>query len=133
MINLGDIKNENNKEHNEKWPYIPDHSYRILITGGSGSGKTNKLLNLIEEQNEIDKIYLYAKDLSKHKHEFLIKKLKEAETKHLNNLNAFIERSNTMDDVYKNTDNDNPCRKRKILILFDDMIADTMSNKKFQA
>ena len=133
MINLGDIKNENNKEHNEKWPYIPDHLYRILITGGSGSGKTNKLLNLIEEQNEIDKIYLYAKDLSKHKHEFLIKKLKEAETKHLNNLNAFIERSNTMDDVYKNTDNDNPCRKRKILILFDDMIADTMSNKKFQA
>ena len=56
MINLGDIKNENNKEHNEKWPYIPDHLYRILITGGSGSGKTNKLLNLIEEQNEIDKI-----------------------------------------------------------------------------
>ena len=133
MINLGDIKNENNKEHNEKWPYIPNHSYRILITGGSGSGKTNKLLNLIEEKNEIDKIYLYAKDLSKPKYEFLIKKLKEAETKHLNNLNAFIECLNTMDDVYKNTDNDNPCRKRKILIAIDDMIADTMSNKKFQA
>ena len=104
-----------------------------MITGGSGSGKTNKLLNLIEEKNEIDKIYLYAKDLSKPKYEFLIKKIKEAETKHINNLNAFIECLNTMDDVYKNTDNDNPCRKRKILIAIDDMIADTMSNKKFQA
>ena len=46
MINLGSITNENNKEHNEKWPYIPDHPYRILIIGGSGSGKTNTLLNL---------------------------------------------------------------------------------------
>ena len=47
MINLDDITNENNKEHNEKWPYIPDYAYRILIIGGSGSGKTNALLNLI--------------------------------------------------------------------------------------
>ena len=49
---------------NKKWPYIPDHPYRILITGGSGSRKTNTLLNLINEQEDIDKIYLYAKDLS---------------------------------------------------------------------
>ena len=66
MFNLDDITNENNKEHNEKWPYIPDHLYRILIIGGSGSGKTNALLNLIKEQDSdslIDKIYLYAKDL----------------------------------------------------------------------
>ena len=61
MINLDNITKENNKDHNEKWPYIPDHSYRILIIGGSGSGKTNALLNLINDG--IDKIYLYAKNL----------------------------------------------------------------------
>ena len=76
MINLDSIANENNKEHNEKWPYIPDHPYRIIITVGSGSGKTNALINLINEQNDIDKIYLYAKDLSKPKYEYLIKKLR---------------------------------------------------------
>ena len=63
MINLDSIANENNKKHNEKWPYIPDHSYRILIIGGSGSGKTNILLNLINKQHDIDKLYLGAKDL----------------------------------------------------------------------
>ena len=51
MINLDSITNENNKEHNEKWPFIPDHPYRILIIGGSGSGKTNALLNLIKKQD----------------------------------------------------------------------------------
>ena len=82
MINLDSITNENNKEHNEKWPYIPDHPYRILIIGGSGSGKTNALLNLIKEQDDIDKMYLYAKDLSQPKYEFLIKKREDAGTKH---------------------------------------------------
>ena len=74
MINLDSVTNENNKEHNEKWPYIPDHPYRILIIGGSGSGKTNALLNLINEQDNIDKIYLYAKDLSELNCEVSIKK-----------------------------------------------------------
>ena len=76
MINFDDITNENNKEHNEKWSYIPDHPYRIFIIGGSGSGKTNTLLSLIKEQNYhnvIDKIYLYARDLSQPKYQFLIK------------------------------------------------------------
>ena len=77
MINLDSITNENNKEHNEKWPYIPDHPYRILIIGSSGSGKTNALLNLINEQDDIDKNYLYTKDLSEPKYEFLIKKHKD--------------------------------------------------------
>ena len=71
MINLDSITNENNIEHNKKWPYIRDHPYRILIIGCSGSGKTNALLNLIKEQDDIDKIYLYAKDLSEPKYEFL--------------------------------------------------------------
>ena len=133
MINLDSITNENNKEHNEKWPYIPDHPYRILIIGGSGSGKTNALLNLINEQDHIDKIYLYAKDLSEPKYEYLIKKLENAGIKHLNDPNRLIECSNTMDDVYKNINDYNPRRKRKILIVFDDMIADVKGNKKLQA
>ena len=67
MINFDDNVNDNRNEqelrsHNKNWPYIPDHSYRILIIVGSGSGKTNLLLNLIENQPDIDKIYFYAKD-----------------------------------------------------------------------
>ena len=75
MINLDSLTNENNKKHNEKWPKIPDHPYRILTIGGSGSGKTNTLPNLIKEQDNcdvIDKIYLHAKDLSEPKYEYLI-------------------------------------------------------------
>ena len=133
MINLDNIVNNNNKEHNEKWPYIPDHPYRILIIGGSGSGKTNRLLNLINEQKDIDKIYLYAKDLSEPKYEYLIKNHENAGTKHLNDSKAFIEYSNTMNDVHENIDNYNSNRKRKLLIVFDDMIADIMTNIKFQS
>ena len=132
MIHLDKITNENNKKHNEKWPYIPDHPYRILIIGGSGSGKTNTLLNLINEQNDIEKIYLYVKDLIEPKYKILIKKRKDAAIKHLNDPNAFIECSNTMDDVYENIHDYNSSRKREIWIIFDDMIADVMTNKKFQ-
>ena len=73
MINLDNIVNNDNEEHNETWYYIPDHPYRILIIGSSGSGKTNTLLHVINEQKDIDKIYLYAKDLSESKYEYLIK------------------------------------------------------------
>ena len=79
MINLDNIVNNNNEEHNEKWPYIPDHSYRMLIIGGSGSGKTNALLNLINKQKDIDKIFL-----SEPKYEYLIKNYENAGIKHLN-------------------------------------------------
>ena len=133
IINLDNIINDNNEEHNEKWPYIPDHLYRILIIGGSGSGKTNTLLNLVNEQKDIDKIYLYAKDLSEPKYEYLIKNRENAGIKHVNDGNAFIECSNTMDDVYDSINDYNPNRRRKILIVFDDMIADIMTNKEFQA
>ena len=104
-----------------------------MITGGSGSGKTNALLNLIKEQGDLDKIYFYAKYLSKARYELLIKRRKDAGTKHFNDPNAFIKCSNTMDDVYENTDVYKPNKERKILIVFDGMIVDIMISKKFQA
>ena len=85
-----------------------------MIIGGSGSGKTNALLNLLKEQNDIDKIYLYPKDLREPKYEFFIKKREDAGIKHFNKINAFIECSDTMDDVYENTGYYNPSRQRKI-------------------
>ena len=137
MINLDNITNENNKKHNENWPYIPDHPYRFLIIGGFGSGKTNTLLNLINlinEQHDIDKIYLCARDLNEQKYKILIEKRENAGIKHLNDPNAFIECSNSMDDVYENINDYNSSRKREILIVFDDMITDiVMTNKKFQS
>ena len=104
-----------------------------MIIIGSGSVKTNALLNLIKEQDDIHKIYLYAKDLSEYKYEFLFKQREDAGTNHFNDSNAYIECSNTMDDFYEDIDNYNPNEKRKILIAFDDMIADAMTNKKIQA
>ena len=104
-----------------------------MIIGGSGSGKTNTLLNLINEQNDIDKIYLYGRDLNERKYKILIKKRKDAGIKNLSDSNAFIECSITMDDVYENFNDYNSSRKRNILIVFDDMIVDIMTNKKFQA
>ena len=79
MINFDDIVNENKTKHNNNWPYIPDHPCRILIIGGSGSGKTNALLKLIENQPDIDKLYLYAyKSIRKqHRKEQFKKQLKQ--------------------------------------------------------
>ena len=74
MINFDDYTNENKTEHNSRWSHIPNHRYRILIIGGYRSGKTNVLLNLINNQPNIDKIYLYAKDPYGTKYQFLIKK-----------------------------------------------------------
>ena len=70
IIIFDSITNESNKEHNEKWPFIMDHPYRILINGGSGSGKTNVLRNLIKKQDNIDNICVYEKDLSEPNYEF---------------------------------------------------------------
>ena len=89
--------------------------------------------DLINEQKDIDKIYLYAKDLSESKYEFLIKNHENAGIKHVNDPKAFIECSNTIDDIYENIDDYNPNRKRKILTAFDDIIADIMTNKICQS
>ena len=70
MINFDDWKYENKARNNKNWPYIPDHPYRIIIIGDSGSGKTNALLNLINNQPNIDKIYWYVKDPYEAKYQF---------------------------------------------------------------
>ena len=122
MINFDDYTKENKINHNPNWPYIPDHPYRILIIGDSGSGKTNTLLNLINNQPDIDKIYLYAKDLYEDKYQFLIKKRESIELKHFNDSRTFIEYSNDMQDAYKNINDYNPDKENKILIVFNDIL-----------
>ena len=84
-----------------------------MISGSSGSGKTNALLNLLNEQDDIDKLYLYAKDLSEPKYEFLIKKRQDVGIKYCNDPNAFIECSNRMDDVYEDIDDCNQTSEKK--------------------
>ena len=130
LINSDDVIKQETKEHNSNRSEIPDHPYRILIIGGSQSGKTNLLFNLINQQPDIDKIYLYPKDLNEAKYRFIIKTREDVGTKHFNYSKAFIEYSNDMDHIYKNIEEYNSNKKYKILIVFDDMIADMLSNKK---
>ena len=133
MINFDDYTNENKRKHNPNSPYIPDHPYRILIIGGSGSGKTNTLLNLINDQPDIDKLYLYAKYPQEDKYQLLIEKRESIGLKHFNDPKAFIEYSNDMYDVYKNINDFNPDKENKIPIVFGDMIADMISNKELNS
>ena len=133
MINFDDYTNENKTTHNKNWPYIPDHSYRILITGGSGSGKTHLLLNLIENQPDIDKINLYAKDLYEPKYQYLINKRESVGINHFKDSKAFIDYSNDMHDIYKNIGDYNLDKENKILLVFDDMIADMINNNKLNS
>ena len=128
MINFDNYTNENKTEHNLKWPYIPDHPYGRLTIGGSGSGKTNALLNLISNQPDIDKIYLYVKNPYEAKYQYVIKKREKVGLDHFKVPRAFMEYSNDMQDVYKNIEDYNLGKKRKILIVFDDMIADMIKN-----
>ena len=130
MINFDDVTKENIKEHNPNWSQIRDPQYRILIIGGSGSGKTNALFNLISQQPGIDKIYLYAKDPYEAKGQFLINKRESTDLKYLNDSKAFTEYLNNMDDISKNIEEKNPNEKRKTLTVFDDLIADMLINKK---
>ena len=133
MINFDECTNENKINHNPNWPYIPDHPYRILIVSGSESGKTNTLLNLINNQPDIHKIYLYAKDPYEDKYQILIKKRESVGLKHFIDPKAFIEYSNDMHDVYENINDYNPDKENKISIVFDDMIADMIDNKKLNS
>ena len=133
MINFDDYNTQNKLKHNPDWPYIPDHPYRILIIEGSGSGKTSTLLSLINNQPDIDKIYLYAKDLYEPKYQFLINKRERAGLKYFNDSKAFIEYSNDMQDVSKNINYYNANKENKILIVFDDMIADMTNNKQLNS
>ena len=105
MINFDDYTNENIIEHNSKWPHIPDHS-------------------------DIDKIHLYAKDPYERKYQYLNNKREKVGLNHFNDPKAFMEYSNDMQDVFKNIEDYNPIKKRKILIVFDDMIADMINNNK---
>ena len=109
MFNLDVITNKNNKDDDKKWPY------RMLIVGPSGSRETNALLNLIQKrdnENLIDKIYLYAKELSEPKYRFLIRKHEDAGIKKLDDVSLFIQYLNIMDDVYRNIDNYDPRRQK---------------------
>ena len=119
MINFDDYIGENKTKHNKNWPYTPDHPYIILIIGGSGSGKTNVLLNLIDNQPDIDKIICSQKILMK---------------QNINIQLTYVKKySNYMYDVYKNIDEYNIDKEHKILIVFDDMIADMILNKKLNS
>ena len=123
MLNLDKIVN--NKNEDEDW------LFRMLIIGPSGSGKTN-LIHLINNLHPIDKIYLYAKDLAEAKYELLINRREQAGIKNLNDPHAFIEYSDDMNDVYENINNYNKNRDKKVLIVFDNMIADIEYNKNFK-
>ena len=115
------------KDNNKDWPC------RKLIIGPSGSDKTNYLLNSIQKGNNIiDKIYLYAKDLEEPKYKLLIDKREKAGINFNNDSNAFIEYSNSMDHILSDIEDYNKKTKRKILIIFDDMISHVMSDKKAQ-
>ena len=124
MFNLDNITEKND---NDQFPY------RKLIIGPSGSGKTNYLVNSIKkDNNSIDKICLCAKDLEEPKYQFLINKREQVAIKNLNDPTAFIEYSNTMNDILNNIEDYNKKRKRKSLIVFVDMISYVMSYKKAQ-
>ena len=126
MIKLHYITKEDIKEHNLKWPEIPDHPYQILITGGSGSGKTNALLNIANNEPDIDEIYLRTKNPFKTKYQLLINKRENTGLNYSNDPRAFIEYSDGMYDIYKNIEEYNPIKKQKILIGFDDIIAELL-------
>ena len=133
MVSFDNYVSENRTKHNRNWPYIPNHPYRTLIIGGSGSEKRKVLLNLIENQPDIDKIYLYTKDPYEAKCQYLINKREGVGIDHFNDPKAFIEYSNDMHNVYENIDDYNPDKENKLLIVFEDMIADMICNKKLNS
>ena len=126
MLNLDNIVSNKNENKDNNWPF------RMLIIGPSGSGKTNTLLHLINNLNPIDKIYLYAKDLSEAKYEYFINKRQQVGIKNLNDPKAFIEYLSDMDDVLDNINNYSKNRDKKVLLVFDNIIADIEYDKNFK-
>ena len=128
MLNVYNIVSNKNMSSSEdnNWPF------RMLIIRPSGSGKTNTLLHLINNLHPIDKIYLYAKDIHEPNYEYLINKREQAEIKNLNDPHAFIEYSDDMNDALDDINNYNKNRDKKVLIVFDGMIADIEYNKNFK-
>ena len=117
--------------HNPKWSYIPNHLYWTIIIGGLGSGKTNVLLNLAKnQQSDIEKIYLNVKDPFESKYRLLINGREKVGVKKIKNPKACIDYSFSIDDVYENLEDYNPTKKRRVLIVFDNMITDMESNTK---
>ena len=115
-LNFDYFTKENLKEHNPNSPQIPDHPYRILRIGGSELIKTNTLLDLINHKIYSDKIYLYTEDPYETKYQFFIKECEGAGLKHFNDSRALIDYSNDINEI-----------------VFDDTIADMLSNKKFNS
>ena len=128
MLNLDNIVSNKKKISSED----DDRPFRMLIIGPSGSAKTNTLLQLIDKFHPIDKIYLYAKDTDEDKYQYLINKIEQAGIKNLNDPHAFIEYSNDMNDILEDINNYNKNRDKKVLIIFDDVIADIMRSEKFK-
>ena len=126
MLNLDNIVSNKKDNKDNNWPF------RMLIIGPSGSGKTNVLLHLINNLNPIDKIYLYAKDIHEPKYEYLKNNREQAGIKNLNNPRAFTEYSDDTDDMLDDINNYNKNRYKKVLIVFDDIIADIEYNKNFK-
>ena len=128
MLDLDGIVSNKKKSssENDDWPF------RMLIIGPTGSGKTNTLLHLIDKFHPIDKIHLFAKDTDEPKYHYLISEREQAGIKILNDPHAFIEYSNDMNDVLENINNYNKNRDKKVLIIFDDMIADIMRSEKLK-
>ena len=129
MLNLDNIVSNKKKSfsENDDWPF------RMLIIGPSGSGKTNTLLHLIDKFLPIDKMYLYVKDTDEERCQYLINKREQVGIKNLNGPHAFIEYSSDMNDVLEDINNYNKKKDKKVLKIFDDMIADIMRSEKFKA
>ena len=127
MINFDDVIKEETEENNPNWSQIPDHPYRILTIRSFGSEKTF-LINLLSQQPDTDKIYLYSKDLYKSKYEFLINKRENTGLKHLNDSKALLEYSNDMDNIYRKTEEYNRNKKRRTWVVFSDMIAEKVNS-----
>ena len=126
MLNLDNFVSNKNENKDNNWPFS------MLIIGPSGTGKTNTLLHLINNLHPIDKIYLCTKDLHEPKYEYLINKIEKAGIKNLNDPKSFIEYSDDIDDVLDDINDYNKNRNKKVLIVFDDMIADIEYNKNFK-